>query len=132
MVYSYPAIFAEEADGAVSVIFPDFNETATFGDDLEDAMMMANDCMACCITGYIEDGMELPTPTPIDQIDSEAIICGIDNTLEDDEGKLPEYKRVWVDNVTLDVDKYAEENWEQIDISDMEESSNDNENAEFE
>ena len=47
MLSAYPACFIKE-DTAYSVIFPDLN-TATCGDNLEDALSMAVDCLA----GYL-------------------------------------------------------------------------------
>ena len=37
MNYIYPAIFYPEANGKYSVIFPDLNDLATYGDSLADA-----------------------------------------------------------------------------------------------
>ena len=49
MLSMYPACFFHE-DDAYSVVFPDLNWLSTCGDNLEDAMTMAIDCLA----GYIE------------------------------------------------------------------------------
>lgn len=43
MNYIYPAIFYPEVDEKYSVIFPDFNDLATYGDDLADAFVMAQE-----------------------------------------------------------------------------------------
>ena len=51
MLSIYPACFFKEADGGYSVIFPDLNWLATQGDNLQDAMEMAVDCLA----GYLYD-----------------------------------------------------------------------------
>ena len=48
MLYIYPAVFYKEKD-AYSVIFPDFNYLSRCGDNLNDAMEMAIDCLA----GYL-------------------------------------------------------------------------------
>ena len=48
MLSMYPACFFHE-DDAYSVVFPDLNWLSTCGDNLEDAMTMAIDCLA----GYI-------------------------------------------------------------------------------
>lgn len=37
MCYIYPAVFYKEADGRYSVIFPDLNDLATYGNDFADA-----------------------------------------------------------------------------------------------
>ncbi len=48
MLTTYPACFFKE-DAGYSVIFPDLNNLATCGENLEDALEMAVDCLA----GYL-------------------------------------------------------------------------------
>ena len=43
MNYIYPAVFYPEDDGRYSVIFPDLNDLATYGDNLADAFAMAQE-----------------------------------------------------------------------------------------
>ena len=43
MNYIYPAVFYPEEDGRYSVIFPDLNDLATYGDNLADAFAMAQE-----------------------------------------------------------------------------------------
>ena len=47
--YIYPAIFHLEEDNSYWVEFPDFPMANTQGENLEDALHMAKDCLA----GYI-------------------------------------------------------------------------------
>ena len=49
MLIFYPAIFYREVDNSYSVVFPDLNHLATEGENFEDALKMAVDCLA----GYI-------------------------------------------------------------------------------
>ena len=42
--YVYPAIFFFFFEGGYSVSFPDLDGCYTCGDDLQDAIMMAEDC----------------------------------------------------------------------------------------
>ncbi len=42
--YVYPAFFLPEKEGGYSVSFPDLDGCYTCGDDLQDAIMMAEDC----------------------------------------------------------------------------------------
>lgn len=62
MDYIYPAVFYEE-DGKISVVFPDLGNLATFGDNVADAMHMAQDACGnqihffsqkqrCCINNF--------------------------------------------------------------------------------
>jgi predicted RNase H-like HicB family nuclease len=62
MKYVYPACFYPEPDGRFSVEFTDF-ELATFGNDLADAMYMAEDAAAGRILSMLADGERLPAPS---------------------------------------------------------------------
>ena len=68
MLSIYPAIFYKEEDERYSVCFPDFN-AATCGDNLNDAMKMAVECLAVQIMGCKQDGEKLPSPSSIESID---------------------------------------------------------------
>ena len=48
MLSVYPALFYQEENG-ISVVFPDLNHLSTCGDDMQEAMEMAVDCLA----GYL-------------------------------------------------------------------------------
>ena len=56
----YPALFVKEADGKYSVSFPDVPEALTCGDNLEDAIEMAEECLGMCLEGRKEDGKDIP------------------------------------------------------------------------
>lgn len=56
----YPALFVKEADGKYSVSFPDVPEALTCGDNLEDAIEMAEECLGMCLEGRKEDGEDTP------------------------------------------------------------------------
>lgn len=45
----YPAIFLKEADGRYSVSFPDVLEALTYGENFEDAIEMAKECLGLCL-----------------------------------------------------------------------------------
>lgn len=67
MLSIYPAIFYKEKD-EYSVIFPDLNYLSTCGENLNDAMEMAIDCLAgYSYTAKLDDD-KLPTPSKIDDI----------------------------------------------------------------
>lgn len=61
--YAYPAIFTPEEDGGFSVNFPDVEGCYTEGDNLTDAIYMAEDVLALVLYGYEKDGRVLPCPS---------------------------------------------------------------------
>lgn len=68
MYRTYPAIFYPETDGRYSVIFPDLNDLATYGDSLADAIEMAREACGQYVRTCFRDGEELPTATPIGNV----------------------------------------------------------------
>ena len=67
MLSIYPAIFYKEKD-EYSVIFPDLNYLSTCGENLNDAMEMAIDCLAGYLYTAKLDDDKLPTPSKINDI----------------------------------------------------------------
>lgn len=67
MLSIYPAIFYKEKNG-YSVIFPDLNYLSTCGENLNDAMEMAIDCLAEYLYTAKLDNDKLPMPSKIDDI----------------------------------------------------------------
>lgn len=67
MLSIYPAIFYKEKD-EYSVIFPDLNYLSTCGENLNDAMEMAIDCLAGYLYTSKLDDDKLPEPSKIDDI----------------------------------------------------------------
>ena len=61
--YVYPAIFTPESEGGFSVNFPDLEGCYTCGDDMIDALAMAEDVLALVLYGYEKDGREIPVPS---------------------------------------------------------------------
>lgn len=61
--YVYPAIFTREGD-LYTVSFPDIRNCFTQGEDLNDAIDMANDVL--CLTLYHMEKDEQPIPEPTD------------------------------------------------------------------
>jgi predicted RNase H-like HicB family nuclease len=66
--YVYPALFTKEDDGKYSVTFPDFESCYTGGDDMPDALDMAEDVLCLTLYDMEKDGKVIPTPS-----DSKAI-----------------------------------------------------------
>lgn len=59
----YPAIL-KKIDGAYTLTFPDFKNTAVFGHSLEEAFQSVPEYLAATLTSY----KSFPTPTPIEQV----------------------------------------------------------------
>jgi antitoxin HicB len=61
---TYPASFLPEENGkGFYVCFPDVPEAHTGGDDVEDTLVQAADCLAEAIAGRIARGDVIPTPS---------------------------------------------------------------------
>ena len=73
MKHNYPAVFYKEGDGRYSVLFPDF-DAATCGDDLDDAIAMAEERLALQLKGLRQDGDDFPVPSSLDKIDPAAYV----------------------------------------------------------
>ena len=69
--YVYPAIFTPEEDGKYSVNFPDLEGCYTCGDDLQDAMMMAEDVLAFCLYDYEATERKIPKASALDDMEME-------------------------------------------------------------
>ena len=67
MKYIYPAIFTQEERG-YSVSFPDFDECYTCGDNLKDAIYMAQDALAFTLFDYEKSNTTVPEPSRIEVI----------------------------------------------------------------
>lgn len=97
MLSVYPACFYEENDGRYSVIFPDLNHLATFGDDMNDAMNMAVDCLASYLFELKMSNEPIPQPSDMKSIDVDA--------------EYNEYKSAFVNMVSVDVENYAKKHF---------------------
>ena len=76
---SYPACFFKDDDEkcAYTVIFPDLGQ-ATCGEDLFEAFAMAQDLLAGYIEIAKEDGIPVPAPSSIEEIDPLKVAKEID------------------------------------------------------
>ncbi|MBC8581666.1 type II toxin-antitoxin system HicB family antitoxin [Zhenhengia yiwuensis] len=64
----YPACFYPEENGQYSVVFPDLNEAATFGDSLEQAIEMAIDLASGWLMDSIQENEQIPKPSNIKDV----------------------------------------------------------------
>lgn len=63
MKYVYPAVFTPEENGLFSVNFPDLEGCYTSGDNLGDAIYMAEDVLAMTLVSYEDKGLSIPVPS---------------------------------------------------------------------
>ena len=68
--YIYPASFRKEPEGGYTVEFPDF-AGATYGESLQEAYKMAVDFLGLSILGYKEEGLDIPEPSSLNNIQAE-------------------------------------------------------------
>jgi len=62
MKYTYSAVFTPEENGLFNVNFPDLKNCYTSGDDIADAIYMAQDVL--CLTLYDMEQDNIPIPKP--------------------------------------------------------------------
>lgn len=101
MLSAYPACFIKENSG-YSVIFPDLNHLATCGHTLDEALVMAVDCLAGYLYWLQEDGEPAPAASPIDKVDITEFI---------EESDAPP-EEAFVNIVTVDVAEYAKSHFQ--------------------
>ena len=63
--YVYPAIFTKEGDGKYSVLFPDIENCYTGGDNMADALEMAEDVLCLMLYDMEKEGRVIPPPSDI-------------------------------------------------------------------
>ena len=104
MLSIYPACFFKEENG-YSVIFPDLDDLATCGENLEEAMTMAVDCLAGHLYTLKQEGKKAPTPSAVSsvQVKQVAQSLGIDDASD-----------AFVNLVSVDVPAYAKSHFSQV------------------
>ena len=96
MKCTYPACIYKEKSGTYSIIFPDLNYLATFGDTLDNAMEMAIDCLAGYIYTLKLEGNPIPSPSELKDIKLEI---------------YDEIEEAYTSMIFVDVDDYAEKHF---------------------
>lgn len=61
---AYPARFTVEADGSIAVGFRDLPEALTCGDNLDEALAEASDCLDVALSYRITRSQDVPLPSP--------------------------------------------------------------------
>lgn len=92
MKCTYPACIYKEFSGKYSIVFPDLDDLATFGDTLDEAMTMAVDCLAGYIYTLNLEGKEVPLPSELKNIIPE---------------KYDEVVESYTSMIFVDVEEYA-------------------------
>lgn len=64
----YVALIHKDTNSDYGVSFPDFPGCITAGSSIMEARAMAQDALPFHIEGMIEDGYEIPSPSPIEEI----------------------------------------------------------------
>ena len=67
--YVYPAVFTEEDNGMYSVNFKDLESCYTCGDDIDDAILNAQDVLSMVLCRYEKNGIAIPKPSDIANIE---------------------------------------------------------------
>ena len=69
MKLSYPAVFYPEDEGeAYTVVVPDLPGCMSCGDNLAEAILMGIDAASGWIRTSLEDGEDIPPPSPLESI----------------------------------------------------------------
>ena len=74
MKYVYPVIFEEAEEGGYNVTVPDIPGTFTCGDDMADAIYMAEDVIAMMLADYEDEKKPVPVPSRIEDIKTEGTV----------------------------------------------------------
>lgn len=65
----FPALFYKECDGGYSVFIPDLDNISTCGDNLKDAIFMAQELIASTVFDLIEDNKKISNSSDIESLD---------------------------------------------------------------
>lgn len=75
MKYVYPVIFEEDKeDGGYVVTVPDIPCCFTQGDDMADAIFMAQDVMGMMLSDYEDEKKAVPAPSNIKDVYTEGVV----------------------------------------------------------
>lgn len=73
MKYVYPVIF-EDDEGKIGVTIPDIPGCFTFGDDMAEAILMAEDAMSMMLVEYENSGESVPKASNILDIKTDGVV----------------------------------------------------------
>ena len=69
---TYIALMRKDRDSDYGVDFPDFPGCVTAGSDLDEASAGAREALAFHIAGMVEDGLDLPRPSALEEVMADA------------------------------------------------------------
>ena len=101
MLSIYPACFFKEENG-YSVVFPDLNWLATYGETENEAMSMAVDCLAGYLYTLKNDGEQFPAASAMKDVSLEKVAKELD----------ADTTNAFVSMVSVDVAEYAKTHFE--------------------
>ena len=61
----YPARLVADSNATLLATFPDFPEAATFGANVADTLVHAQDALLTVIAARIDDAEDVPLPSPV-------------------------------------------------------------------
>lgn len=109
MYVSYPAIFYKDIQaGGYTVYFPDLNDVSnacTQGDTVSEAMLMASEFLGIVLSGELEEGHQVPSPSNINEL---SVVN--DDPFKDDSDMdgVHDLKNSFVSMVGVDLTSYIE------------------------
>ncbi|UPQ85108.1 type II toxin-antitoxin system HicB family antitoxin [Ignavigranum ruoffiae] len=100
----YPAIFYyDNNSNGYFITFPDFEQSATQGDTINEAMEMAAEYLGMAIADIIESNQELPTPSNINGLS----LTANHTVMDDDEFEtFTDLSKSFISLVPTDVSQY--------------------------
>lgn len=101
MLSAYPACFFKDRDG-YTVVFPDLNWLSTCGETLDDALNMSVDCLAGYLYESKKSGDTVPGPSNFTDVNPQDIAAELEI----------EPQEAFLNIITVDVEKYAKQNFE--------------------
>jgi len=102
----YPVLFYEEEDNQYSVFVPDLGNVTTCGENLENAMAMAEELIASTVIDIMEASKKIPKSSKIEDITFEKL----ENDLDiNDWNYMSRFKTYIVVDIGLYADKWGKE-----------------------
>lgn len=107
MLVSYPALFyyddRQDIDAKFFVSFPDFPNGGTQGNSISNAIYMASDWLGINLADDIENGRDLPVPSPINKL---SLVENDPFKSDDDFDLVYDEEKSFISMVSVDVSEY--------------------------